>query len=322
MRKIVLAAFLLYPFVAFTATHPEVGTTGFNNLKIEGGARPTAMGCAFVAVANDLNALWWNPAGLGFMSERGIMTSYRKYWANGQSGVVAYGQPIRNWGMGGVAITYEYSGLMDKTNDDGEKIGDFSTTSALLTTSFAHRFSNTEAYFPFISLKQQTTVGVSAKFVYMNIDDYYGLALAADAGINHKIDYNKGVMLGMVVQNLGVQVKPFIDQTDPLPLVFRFGISYPPKYLPLTLSLDAVKPIDNYWYVALGGEFRLLENVFIRGGYSFNRKSDWVINSDKDSFMGMAMGVGITWRKYMIDYSYTPSGQLGSINRFSFMGTF
>jgi hypothetical protein len=124
------------------------------------------------------------------------------------------------------------------------------------------------------------------------------------------------------VQNLGVQVKPFIDQTDPLPLVFRCGISYPPKYLPLTLSLDMVKPIDNFLYFSLGGEFKLTDNIVLRAGYSFNRKNDWVINSDQDQFMGAAMGVGFIWKKYAIDYSYTPSGQLGSINRFSFVGSF
>lgn len=40
------------------------GTTGAVELKIPVGPRAIAMGEAFVAVANDANAIYWNPAGL------------------------------------------------------------------------------------------------------------------------------------------------------------------------------------------------------------------------------------------------------------------
>jgi hypothetical protein len=92
--------------------------------------------------------------------------------------------------------------------------------------------------------------------------------------------------------------------------------------MPLTLSLDMVKPIDNYLYFTLGGEFKMMENVYLRAGYSFNRKDDWQIDPEKDQFMGAAAGLGIHWKKYAIDYAFTPAGQLGSINRFSFIGNF
>ena len=43
------------------------GTTGGIGLKLPAGARPTAMGGAFVGKADDLNALYWNPAGLALV---------------------------------------------------------------------------------------------------------------------------------------------------------------------------------------------------------------------------------------------------------------
>ncbi len=42
--------------------------TGFTFMKVGVGARPVAMGQAFTGVADDANALFYNPAGLSFQS--------------------------------------------------------------------------------------------------------------------------------------------------------------------------------------------------------------------------------------------------------------
>ena len=48
-------------------------------LKIGVGSRATAMGDAFVAVANDVSALYWNPAGLTQFSENQVMFSHNQW---------------------------------------------------------------------------------------------------------------------------------------------------------------------------------------------------------------------------------------------------
>jgi len=40
------------------------GTTGAQFLKLGIGARPAALGESFTGVADDINSLYWNPAGL------------------------------------------------------------------------------------------------------------------------------------------------------------------------------------------------------------------------------------------------------------------
>ena len=58
--------FTLYAlFVASTSSATEVGTTGNAALKIGVGARAAAMGNTFVAIADDVNTIYWNPSGLG-----------------------------------------------------------------------------------------------------------------------------------------------------------------------------------------------------------------------------------------------------------------
>src|SRR5688500_19411766 len=44
-----------------------IGNAGGEFLTIPVGARGVAMGQAFTAVVDDISALWWNPAGLGFL---------------------------------------------------------------------------------------------------------------------------------------------------------------------------------------------------------------------------------------------------------------
>ncbi len=48
-------------------------------LKIGVGGRATAMGDAFVAIANDVSALYWNPAGLTQFSENQIMFAHNEW---------------------------------------------------------------------------------------------------------------------------------------------------------------------------------------------------------------------------------------------------
>ena len=45
-------------------TYKWSGIGGFQFLKIGQGARPVAMGDAYRAVADDINGIFWNPAGL------------------------------------------------------------------------------------------------------------------------------------------------------------------------------------------------------------------------------------------------------------------
>ena len=44
--------------------HDGAGTAGAAFLKIEGGSRPAGLGGAFTGLANDINTIFWNPAGL------------------------------------------------------------------------------------------------------------------------------------------------------------------------------------------------------------------------------------------------------------------
>ena len=72
MRKIIAsivgAGMILQGQTALWASGP--GTTAADILKIGVGARAIGMGEAYVAQADDVSSLYWNPAGLALMQER------------------------------------------------------------------------------------------------------------------------------------------------------------------------------------------------------------------------------------------------------------
>ena len=78
----------LFIAISFTEIKPQlfpvlggqravISTAQF--LKIGVGGRATAMDDAFVAIANDVSALYWNPAGITQVTENQVMLSHSEW---------------------------------------------------------------------------------------------------------------------------------------------------------------------------------------------------------------------------------------------------
>ena len=72
MKKYIVIASLLLIMVFATQQALAVSEAALLFLLISPGARPAGMGEAYVAVANDVSAVFWNPAGLAYQSGREI----------------------------------------------------------------------------------------------------------------------------------------------------------------------------------------------------------------------------------------------------------
>jgi len=85
MKKFIIILILCYGFVDVNAQlFPTLGgqRAGISTaqfLKIGVGARASALGDAFVAIANDVSALYWNPAGLVQFKNDEIIFSHNKW---------------------------------------------------------------------------------------------------------------------------------------------------------------------------------------------------------------------------------------------------
>jgi len=70
-----------------------VGTTAAQFLKIGVGARAVAMGGAFSAVADNIDAIYWNPAGLSRLEKREFTASHAEMFESTRLDFLAYAHP-------------------------------------------------------------------------------------------------------------------------------------------------------------------------------------------------------------------------------------
>ena len=80
MKKTINIAFLALPLGVISA-QTNVGTTSASFLEIGAGARSLAMGGAYVSLANDVSALYWNPAGIASVVRPSIQLYHALFYA-------------------------------------------------------------------------------------------------------------------------------------------------------------------------------------------------------------------------------------------------
>ena len=301
-------AFILSLFFAISAYAYSPGTSGFQFLKMQVGARAAGMAGAFLAVPGDVHSLFYNPAGIAPLQLKSASFSYHDDLLDINSGFLGYIHPKVGVGNVGVSVLFRDYGAIARTDISGQEDGTFSSNYFSLAGSYAMQ--------PMPNLY----VGGSVKYVQGMIDNYSAGAVAADAGLMYLIPVHK-LALAAGIFNLGTSVSAFVDQKDPLPMQMRIGLSKHLEHLPLLIGLNVYKYNDEPWYVALGGEFTLTPNLYLRLGWdSFGR--DIAVDSSEDTLAGAAIGLGFLWKNIAFDYSFSSLGALGSLNRFTISGRF
>ena len=102
MQRIVLVLTLcLIRFSSWGADiHDDAGTTGAAFLKIDGGSRPAGMGGAFVGLANDVNTIFSNPAGLTTVQAHELTAMQNFAFADISNQSIGYAQREGNLRLG------------------------------------------------------------------------------------------------------------------------------------------------------------------------------------------------------------------------------
>ncbi len=277
----------------------EVGTSGAAFLKIGPGARPAGMGEAFTGVADDIHAIYWNPAGLGLLRTPEITGMHMQYFQNMQYEFAAFAAPT-SYGTWGVAMTNLHTeDIQRRTEDTDTSLGAFNSSDNAYWLSYGK------------NLNSRLSLGASAKYIRQTIDATNASAYAMDGGALYLTDWHD-LRLGAAVQNLGSKVK-FVDEADPLPLTCRLGASAPLLSRHLLASSDLIIPRDHQVGVALGTEYTgKISNTLgyaMRAGY----RSD----SDVTGFKGVSIGSGLELGRGAFDFAWVPFGELGNAYRFS-----
>ncbi|NUM69743.1 MAG: PorV/PorQ family protein [Ignavibacteriaceae bacterium] len=307
------------------------GTTAAPFLSIGQGARAVAMGSAFAGVANDVSAVYWNPAGLTSAEGFQMMFDHTTWIADIKYNFLAASYNLGGYGAVGFSFTSSSIGDMKVTTIDqpGGTGETFSASDVAISLAYA------------MQLTDRFSIGINPKFIYQSIWKMNATAFAFDIGVKYITPFDDAV-LAMSISNFGTKIQLLgnsnlvLHDLDPgttgnngkipayletgawsLPLNFRVGINYTPVRIDrhkLTVAADASHPSDDYESVNLGAEYSFNNFLFIRGGY----KSLFLEDSEESFTLGFGVRQSLMNNAaILLDYAYQSFGRFSDIQKFT-----
>ncbi|NTV52829.1 MAG: PorV/PorQ family protein, partial [Candidatus Firestonebacteria bacterium] len=260
------------------------------------GARGAALGESLVGVAEDANAVYWNPAGLVRVGRQELLLAHAQSFQGFRNEYAALLWPWSESTAFGVNALFSYSDAFEKMNATGEPDGTFSLYDVYAGLSWSHAFT------------PHLAGGVTVKGLRQVIDTYSAWSAAADISVlwsNVLPDLN----LGWVINNLGKPVV-FINRSHNLDAFTELGAAYRTWNRDLLLTAALRKPLAQEMVFKAGAELTVLDILALRAGYRA-----WSSGNYLGAFAGLTLGLGIRISDYTLDYAYTPFPDLGDVHR-------
>lgn len=291
-------------------------------LMIRPGARASGMGSAFVAIADDATATYFNPGGLAFLDHREVALMHSPWLQSIWKDVgdlyyefAAYVQPVKGWGTLGGNLIFLSEGRSQQTDVSGNVLGEFSSYEMSPHLSYATRIG------------RRMGVGGNFKIIYSHLfpghlEGSAGRGVATTWAFDFGILYKgplKRMSWGATVQNLGPKLAYLSAETaDPLSRNLRVGTAYrlmDNRVSKWTLSVDATKmllnlsdPMRSQLYEVVthvGTEFVYSDLLALRTGY---------VTDEAGHIKGPTFGGGVLVKRLSFDYGIEPGGELQKYN--------
>ena len=322
MKRIKILLLILIPTLIFAFN--KSGQQAMQFLELEMGARGCGMGGAFVAISDDMNSTYYNPAGLSQIKNFGATVTHLKYFCDINYEYIGIAKNFGQIGVIGLTGGMLFMSEMDKRTPfhpegDGTK---FSASDMLIGLSYAKNLTN------------KFSVGLTLKFIREELDDVSGNTWAADIGTKYDTGW-KDIRIGMAIKDFGANVS-YLDKEEyanayssALPNTFRMGIAkdwMKGGQTELTTSLEMLHTADSGERGLLGLEARFAKLVAVRGGFiyagnSYNNSEEksedekgsetefgdtsGMRAADMDFTFGVGFKLNVGNKNLKIDYAFT-----------------
>lgn len=227
----------------------QVGRAAVVFLMIEPDSRAAGMGNAGVALSDNANAIFWNPAGLADQRGMEFGITHSNWLPEFNAGLYyeffVAKRHFPGWGTFGAHITYLFLGEHEQRDEQNEILGKFRSYDLAAGLSWAFKPSS------------NLSIGTGARLIYSSLGSVTvgaqktnpGISVGMDVGVLYKVpqfwlgltqvNYNIGANLA----NMGPKIQ-YSDgeQADPIPTYLRFGHA-------LTFR------IDDYNKISLANDF-------------------------------------------------------------------
>jgi hypothetical protein len=320
---VVVVLLLFFVGNAFASGGKRNGTAGAQELLIPVSARGLALSGAYVAGMEGLDAIFYNPAGVGVSpNSADAMFSYMNYIADIGFSFAAVAAHMEGFGTLGFSVrTFDFGDIPITTETNPYGTGaTFSPT--YVTTGIT--YSN--------ALTDRIRVGTNINIVSETIMNTSATGVSFDAGIQYQNLGNiQGLQIGIAVKNLGPQMtfegsdllrKASENQDQSkrgtqfyeinaasfeLPSQLKFGVAYERSFTDdykavISASfLNANFANDEY---ALGGEFAFRDLLYVRAGYTYVQEA---VDLEEEYLFGPTFGAGVNVEGALnitVDYAY------------------
>jgi len=310
------------------------GSSAAAMLGIGVGARAEALGGAFVAIADDPSALYWNPAGITQIKSISLQVTKTDWFVDTDFSALDLVVPLPSLGsaVGFHLAMLDYGDNPVRTVFRPEGTGESYSASDFVAGLYLA-----------MGITDRVSASFGVKYFQQSIWHVSGSAIGFDLGILFQTPL-QGLKLGGTISNLGSEfglsgrdLTRIMDidgrrdiyqnndnvpiniatETYALPLLFRFGVAYQydlDENNAFTVVSTLNHPSNDVETVDFGFEAKVFNSFYLRGGYQ-SLFSDTAEN-------GLTLGAGINYKvldiaTFTVDYSWSDWGVLSSVNRFS-----
>ena len=279
---------------------------GFAFLEVPAGARASAMGGAFLAVADGVDAAFWNPAALSGIEGTQLSATHYEYFESLRHEQFALGGRLFGGGMA-ASVRAMYSEPIEERDDLGNLVGTFGAHDLEMQLGYGRKTAG------------GTSVGFAAQLVRERIASESAMTWGMSAGLAWSPERWRDLRAGVALQHAGPAAHYDFDgqQGAPvgLPVAVHGGLAWHSalgRGLALTPALDVRATRGRQAVVALGGELESDTGALLRAGLR-----------QGDDIASFSAGLGWRYRLYRVDYAWVPSKlDLGDTHRFSFGAQF
>ena len=302
MRNKIYLSILVAVILVFALCPPEVyaereiGGEPGSFLTWGQGARALGMGGAFVGMADDASALWWNPAGLTQLNKMELTTLYAPLWEDTHYNFLGYAHPTVNWGTLGLGLMQIESNNFQKRASLSDTPTTFNMVQQAVLLSYGNRFL------------EQFATGLTFKMVDQKMLSYTDNQYGIDASAFYR-SLDKKLALGVNFQNMMAPRLKLKETADRYPLTVKCGGSYtlvslfPERKDKLSLAIEMdYSTFSKYFLTSLGVEYWMNQSFALRLG--------------KDKNNDLTFGFGGQYAGINLDYALV-NHELGVNHRFS-----
>jgi hypothetical protein len=302
----------------------RVGISSLQFLKIGAGGRGAALGEAMVAVADDISAVFWNPAGAVLDEHDGIMVAHAEWLVDMKHDFLAATYHLSSADVVALSIISLRTDDMPVTTEL-QPFGDgtyFHYSDLAIGATYARQMTSQFSFGTTVRYVEEDLAVLKMRTVLFDLGTHYETGLGT-------------ARIGVAVSNFGSDVAPsgqitLLDgstissfQSFSPPTVFKFGIAFEPYKTDeqrLTASVQLNHPNDNAEDVRMGLEYGYSDWLRLRVGLRRSVGGSWFTtnqNSSDDYSFGVGVVAPLPFTIVSFDYAYTNFNALGAVHRIS-----